>query len=132
MPLGAQLVFSLPFAFLFKGSKIGAVFGTFLTNPVTILVIYPAQCWIGNRILGGNLTFSTVIEFLDVLKSVVLCKQNWRVLQDLDWDVLFPFFVGGAFFGGILAVLTYYGVLVLVKKHRSRKRRARSAKVREC
>jgi len=108
MPLGAQLIFSIPCSFLFRGSKIGAVFGTMMTNPVTIFVIYPTQYWIGSRILGGPHTL-----------------HEWSVeaLLDLKWDVITPFFVGGSLLGLVLAIPTYYGVLALVKRHRLRKRR---------
>jgi len=129
MPLGAQLIFSIPCAFLFKRSKIGAVFGTMMTNPITIFFIYPAQCLVGNRILGGDLKFDAV---KDLLKSVVSHEQSWKALLDLKWDVITSFLVGGSLFGLILAFPTYYGVLALVKRHRSRKHTKKSSKVREC
>jgi len=121
-PLGLQLIFSIPCAFLFKGSKIGAVLGTVpLTNIITVFFIYPFQCWIGNRILGGDLTLCSIKgalqHVLDNPSSRTLCQA----LKDLSWDMFFAFFVGGIFFGFILAVPTYYGVLVLVKRYRSRK-----------
>ena len=48
IPMSAQLVISIPLSFVLRGSKIGAALGTFITNPVTVLFIYPAQCWVGN------------------------------------------------------------------------------------
>ncbi|MEG2076892.1 MAG: DUF2062 domain-containing protein, partial [Victivallaceae bacterium] len=69
IPFGLQLACSIPTSFLLKGSKIGATLGTLLTNHVTIFFIYPAQCYVGNKIMGGNLTFAEVKElFKDVLE----------------------------------------------------------------
>jgi len=127
-PLGVQLIFSIPCSFLLKGSKIGAVFGTLLTNPVTIFFVYPIQCWVGNRILGGNLTFNAV---KDVLKTA-LNDRSLQALFDLKWDVIASFLVGGSLFGILLAVPTYYGVLALVNRHRLRKRAKKSSKTQEC
>jgi len=119
-PLGVQLIVSIPFAFLFKGSKIGAALGTVpITNPITVFAIYPVQCLVGNFILRGNLTRCAVEE---ALKSV-LSEKSFQALQVLSWDILFAFLVGGVLFGILVAVPTYYGVLALVKRHRSRKRR---------
>ena len=39
IPIGGQLFCSVPTAFLLKGSKIGAVLGTLITNQVTVFFI---------------------------------------------------------------------------------------------
>jgi uncharacterized protein (DUF2062 family) len=123
-PLGAQLFFSIPCAFLLKGSKIGAVLGTFpITNLISVIFIYPAQCWIGNRILGGNLTLDAVKDTLKHILHEPSLRTLLQALQDLSWDMLFAFLAGGVLFGLIVAIPTYYGVLALVKRHRLRKRR---------
>ena len=130
-PLGVQLIFSIPCAFLFKGSKIGAVLGTVpLTNIITVFFIYPVQCWIGNRILGGNLTLCAVKDALKPVLHDPSLQTLYQALKDLSWDMFFAFFVGGILFGLIVAIPTYYGVLALVKRYRSRKR-ARSSKERQ-
>ena len=40
IPFGLQLICSIPTAFLLKGSKIGATFGTLITNHFTIFIIF--------------------------------------------------------------------------------------------
>ena len=57
IPMSAQLLISIPLSFVLRCSKIGATLGTFITNPVTVLFIYPAQCWVGNKIIGGSLSW---------------------------------------------------------------------------
>ena len=58
IPFGLQLVVSIPLALMMRVSKIGATLGTFVTNPVTIFFIYPAQTFVVNKLLfGGSLTY---------------------------------------------------------------------------
>ena len=116
-PIGAQLALSIPSSFLLRGSKIGATFGTLLTNQITVFFIYPVQCWIGNRILGGNLTFGAVKEALKYL----LQEKSFEALWEIKREVVAAFFTGGLLFALILTPPTYYMVLSLVKRYRSRK-----------
>ena len=59
VPFGLQLVVSVPLAVVMRVSKVGATLGTFITNPVTIFFIYPAQTYVVNRLLfGGSLSYS--------------------------------------------------------------------------
>ena len=60
IPFGLQLICSVPTAFALKGSKIGASVGTLLTNPVSIFFIYPAQCWVGSKIIGKDLSYGAI------------------------------------------------------------------------
>ena len=43
IPFGLQLVVSVPLSVLLRVSKIGATVGTLVTNPLSIVVLYPAQ-----------------------------------------------------------------------------------------
>ncbi len=59
IPFGFQLIVSVPLAMRLKVSKIGATLGTFITNPITIIFIYPAQTFAVNWLLfDGTITFS--------------------------------------------------------------------------
>ncbi|MCQ2379159.1 MAG: DUF2062 domain-containing protein, partial [Victivallaceae bacterium] len=46
IPVFCQLAIAVPLSFLVRGSKIGAILGTFITTPPTAIVIYPIQIWI--------------------------------------------------------------------------------------
>ena len=106
IPFGLQLACSLPTSFLLKGSKIGATLGTLLTNHVTIFFIYPAQCYVGNKIMGGNLTFAEVKElFKDVLEL-----QNFSALWKIGQELVVAFFIGGAILTAVMTPITYYVV----------------------
>lgn len=117
IPFGLQLICSIPTAFLLKGSKIGATFGTLITNHITIFFIYPLQCFVGNHIIGGDLSYHKVTEAM----QLVLQEQSWSALLSLGWDLVISFFVGGALLTLIMTPLTYFFILKLVKTHRCRK-----------
>ena len=124
IPFGFQLLCSIPTAFLLKGSKIGATFGTFLTNHFTIFIIYPLQCLVGNHVIGGNLSYDAVNEAM----QNVLKLQNYSALLELGRDLLISFFVGGALLTLIMTPITYFLVLNMVKTHRRRKNKSASGK----
>lgn len=121
IPFGLQLVCSIPLAFLLKGSKIGATLGTLLTNHFTIFIIYPAQCYVGNLLLGGNLSYAKIEEALkDVLKN-----QDWATLFSLGGELIAAFFIGAAILTVIMTPATYFGVLHLVRHYRALKEKQR-------
>lgn len=116
IPFGLQLILSIPLSFKLKVSKIGATLGTFITNPVTIIFIYPAQCWVGSRILGSPLTWQYLK--VDVLKRLmevnIFSADGWAILVDIGARVIGGFFMGGLLMGIILAPIAYMIVYRLV------------------
>ena len=116
IPFGVQLLCSIPTAFLLKGSKIGAALGTLLTNHITIFFIYPAQCWVGIRLMGGSLSYSGIEMALeDVFK-----EQSFEALQRIGTELLTAFFIGGALLTLIMTPLTYWFVKRMVIMNRAR------------
>lgn len=124
IPVGMQLLFSLPSAFLLKGSKIGAMLGTLLTNHFTILIIYPLQCFAGARLLGYEFSYA---EIRLAMRQVV--TGDWQAFQGLGGDLVAAFFTGALLLALITTPLTYYGILYLVRK--SRRRREHRARRRQ-
>lgn len=122
IPFGFQLIISVPAAFLMKGSKVGAVLGTLGTNQITIFFIYPVQCYVGSRLLGGDLTLGAVRSAL----HDVFVRQDYEALFGLSGHLLTAFFMGGAILTAICTPLTYFAVKAMVKNYRklieSRKR----------
>ena len=115
VPIFCQLIVSIPLAFLLRGSKIGATLGTFHTNPVTVVFIYPLQCWVGNRIIGGALTWSDLVT---ATRGLVMYHTYQDFLQ-LGAEVIVSFFAGGLLMAAILTPTVYIAVLVMVKRYRS-------------
>ncbi len=110
IPFGFQLIVSVPLAVVTRTSKIGATLGTFITNPVTIFFIYPAQTWAVHHLLFGG--------------SPELPETwTWETVQGLAGRTIASFFVGGVLLGCILAPLMFLFVRRLVVVARAARER---------
>ena len=114
IPFGVQIYIALPLSFLLRGSKIGALTGTLISNPLTILFLYPALCWAGSRILGRDVSWATIS---DALKGV-LTHQDWGSLSQLSGHLVTSFFAGGLMIAAVATPITYFGVVYLVRNYR--------------
>lgn len=120
VPFGLQLIVSVPLAIAFRISKIGATLGTLITNPLTIVVIYPAQTWVGARLLGFPLSWEYIVDFCVKLQQVSLLScEGWGLLSRLSGRVLAGFFAGGFLLALVCTPLTYLVVRRSVMKYRS-------------
>lgn len=121
IPFGLQLVCSIPTALILKGSRTGAVLGTFITNHITILFIYPIQCYIGAKMLGmKDLTYSSIKESL---KSIMTSPSfdSFKELCLNGKNIAFAFLLGGFTLALIMTPCTYFFVRYIVIKFRMRK-----------
>ena len=124
IPFGVQLAISLPLAFILRCSKIGATVGTLLTNHFTIFIIYPVQCFVGNWIIGGDLSYSNIRGEMHSMIRIFESdgtRAAFRKLVELGWEFAIPFFVGGALLTAVMTPVTYVFVLNLVRKYRNRR-----------
>ncbi len=114
VPFGLQLMVSIPIALVWRVSKIGATFGTLVTNPVTIFFIYPAQTWIVNHLFfGGTLSWDKFPKESS--------GWTWEYVSSLSVDVIASFFIGGLLLALILTPPTYWFVKRLVVTYRTRR-----------
>ena len=125
IPIGGQLICSIPAAFLLKGSKIGAVLGTFLTNQVTVFFIYPVQCYAGARLLGLDLSYDCIKTKLKDVVSAESFLECLDALKNLAGDLAGAFFLGGAIMAVVLTPITYYLVKKMVIGYRIRTQKRR-------
>ena len=124
IPFGLQLAISIPLSFLLKGSKLGSILGTFATNHFTIFIIYPIQCWVGNRILCGNLS----LDRIQCMMRDVLRLQDYETLFSMGLEVAASFFVGGLLFAAVSTPVCYYAVRRVVINYRHLREKARAKK----
>jgi len=121
VPFGLQLMVAVPLSFLLKCSKIGATVGTLVTNPVTIVFIYPAQTWVGCHLIGSPLSWSYLEEACSKLATVNLFRaEGWQVLAEVGGRVLAGYFLGGFLLAFLLTPPTYVLVRRLVVARKSR------------
>ena len=109
VPFGLQLIVSIPLAMMMRVSKVGATVGTLITNPVTILFIYPVQTWAVYNVIFGN-------REMQELPS----EWTWAAVRALGIDVLASFLLGGLVLALILSPITYFTVKRIVVNHRAR------------
>ena len=125
IPFGLQLAVSIPASFIMRGSKIGATLGTFLTNHFTIFFIYPAQCYVGNILMGSPVSWDYIKQAMDD----VLVRQSFQSLFEKGAYLAISFFIGGAILAGVMTPLTYYAVKKFVEQRRSRIRKKAAKEV---
>lgn len=110
IPFGFQLIISIPLAMRLRVSKIGATLGTFITNPVTIIFIYPAQTFAVNKALfGGSITFERLRHM----------EWTFNSIASLGWEVMASFLIGGLVIAAILTPPTYFIVKRMVTSYRA-------------
>ena len=125
IPIGGQLICSVPAAFLLKGSKIGAVLGTFLTNQITVFFIYPVQCYAGAKLIGLDLSYSDIKIKLKDIVTASNFSEFVTATKSLAGDLTVAFFVGGAIMAVVLTPITYVAVKKMVVAYRIRTEKRR-------
>ena len=123
IPFGLQLICSIPTAVVLKGSKIGASLGTLLTNPVSIIFIYPAQCWVGCKLIGKEISYESIKQSMNqVISHNGPWYESYQVLAAEGLDIIISFFSGGALLTAIMTPLTYFSVLWIVRRYQTLKK----------
>ena len=133
IPIGGQPFCSIPAAFILKGSKIGAVLGTFITNQVTVFFIYPVQCYAGAKLIGLDLSYEDIKIKLKDIVNVSSFSEFVSAAKSLAGDLTVAFFVGGAIMAFVLTPITYVAVKKMVIGYRiqlEKRRRKRQAMLR--
>ena len=115
VPFGLQLIVSVPLAMMMRVSKVGATVGTFVTNPLTIWIIYPAQTMAMGWLLGRDFSWDYI---LTAMRGVAK-NSDWKTLLSLSGDVVVCFILGGLALAAVLTPITYFTVRTLVRKYRS-------------
>lgn len=122
IPFGMQLIVSVPLAVGLRISRVGATVATFITNPITIIFIYPAQTWLGSRVVGSPLDWTYLKGVCARLGEVSLFSADgWRTLGEIGGRILGGFFAGGLLFALVTAPITYLLVARIVTKYRKRR-----------
>jgi len=105
-----QTVVAIALAFLLRGSKSAAVLGTWLSNPLTIPVVYYANYKLGCFLLGYQKTLDH-ISF-----------DSFSQLMQLGLEVTWAMIVGGMVIGAASGVVTYlftFQVFVSMRRNSS-------------
>jgi uncharacterized protein len=109
-----QTVVAILLAFVFRGSKSAAALGTWLSNPLTIPVVYYANYKLGCSVLGYQTTLDSV------------AFDSFSQLMDLGLEVTGAMIVGGLVLGSVLGVAAYFVTFRVFTTIRRRSRQAQA------
>lgn len=102
-----QTALAVALAIIFKGSKLTAALGTWISNPLTIYIIYRYCYQFGSFMLGYD-------HSTKILAPVVEAIHNGEVLNSIikilsaEGTVMAAFLLGGIVLGVIFAVPSYF------------------------
>ena len=91
-----QTIVAIALAYLVRGSKSAAALGTWLSNPLTIPVVYYANYKLGCMLLGYQKTLDSITF------------DSFSQLMELGLEVTWAMIVGGVVIGAILGVAAYF------------------------
>ncbi|HAA30958.1 MAG TPA: DUF2062 domain-containing protein [Cyanobacteria bacterium UBA8553] len=109
---GSQTVLALLLAFIFRGNKILAAVGPWISNPFTSVPIYLFNFKVGKWLLNEHSMSN-------------LTLQSWEDVKELGIEIIWPLFVGCVTVGSICAIISYFLGLWLIHKVRTSQQRRR-------
>ncbi len=120
LPVGFQTLPALALAFLLKANKVLSWTFTCISNPASMFILYPFQCWVGSYLVFNPLSMSSFSSRFSSLAEASTLGETFRALGSLGLDVMIPFFAGGIFFALICApagyVISYRLVVAYLKR----------------
>lgn len=125
LPVGFQTLPALALAFVLKANKVLSWTFTCVSNPASMFILYPFQCWVGSYLVFHPLSMDSFSSRFSVLIEASTWGEKFRALGALGLDVMVPFFAGGIFFALISAPLGYVISRRLVIAYLKRKERLR-------
>ena len=123
IPIGAQLIVVIPLAFLLRAAKVPAIAATWISNPFTVFLIYPAQFYLGSYLIFHPLSFAGISGNVRQL----LLERSPEAFWALGGQLIASFFAGGVLFGGIAAGIGYCCTLRAVRAYRQRRAERRQS-----
>jgi uncharacterized protein (DUF2062 family) len=109
-----QTLVAIVLAFMVRGSKSAAALGTWLSNPLTIPLVYFANYKLGCFLLG----------YQKKLDSIAF--DSFSQLMELGLEVTWAMIVGGLVIGAVLGVVAYFVTFRVFATIRRRSRQAQA------
>jgi len=108
---GLQTIVGVALATLFRGHKIAAAAGTWISNPLTYLPIYAVNFQVGQWFLNSQQEF--------VPESMI----SFQELMQYGTKFVVSLFLGSLVIGAIAGILSYFIGLKLIRFWRSARRK---------
>lgn len=107
---GSQTLLAVLLAFIFRGNKILAVVGPWISNPFTSIPIYAFNFQVGKWLLNEHTP--TEIDL-----------GSWQDIKELGLEIIWPLFVGCFTVGTVLAIFSYFLGLWAIRRVRASNQR---------
>ena len=117
IPVGGHTLVVLLLAFLLRVDKIIAFIATWIANPYTIPLMYPAFCFIGSKIIGVGLSF----HHINFELKHIISNFHWHDVVLLGKELILSLLVGGFVCGVIIAGLGYFVSYKLAQKYNKKR-----------
>jgi uncharacterized protein (DUF2062 family) len=78
VPIGFQTLIVVVFPFLLRANKVLSWTFTRITNPATVLLIYPIQCYVGSFILLNPIKISDLSNKFNNVVQAENATDMWR------------------------------------------------------
>lgn len=116
---GLQTIVGILLAIAFRGNKIAAAAGTWISNPLTYIPLFAFNYQIGKRLLGeDNLAIDP--------NSFQQNWQSWTTLSHLGYVFILKLLLGSLVVGLLLSFVSYFVSLKFLRRwHRIRRDRRR-------
>ena len=121
IPIGFQTLIVVFLAFLLRANKVLSWTFTCITNPATVLLIYPIQCYVGSFILLNPIKISDLSNKFNHVVQAENAADMWRQFLAVGNDIMLSFFVGGLFFALLIAPPGYFISYRLASYYQKRK-----------
>ena len=125
LPVGLQTLPALALAFLLKANKVLTWTFTCISNPATVFILYPIQCYTGSLLILHPLNYTELSEKFGAIISADGFRESCSAFASLGWDIIVTFFVGGLFYGTILGFAGYWTGKCLVTLYRKQREQRR-------
>jgi hypothetical protein len=103
-----QVVVAVAIAFVLRSSKVAAIIGTWISNPITAWAFYPIQYAIGRHLVPFEVAFDP-------------STFQPKGMLSLGWQVVTVLVVGGVALGIPSSIGSYYIFLPIIRGYRKRR-----------
>lgn len=117
--MGIQMPIALLVAALFRQSKLAAMLGVWISNPLTAPILYGFTYFVGSTVLGMPLS------------EAFRMPHTWAELKMLSFDIFLPLWVGGILAGAVAYLPTYHFGFQAIRGYRGARRRIRERRAKK-
>lgn len=109
LPIGFQAVVATPLALLLECNIVLTLTSTFITNPLTIVPIYYLIIKTGEILTNTSINYTSFQNFVS--------NPSFQKFWELGTESLIVFFTGSFILGLITAIITYFTVYFILRRH---------------